>query len=35
MKKRRAWTAKDIRKLKRLAGKRTRAAKIACTLKAD
>jgi hypothetical protein len=33
MKKRRAWTAKDIRTLKKLAGKRTRAAKIARTLK--
>jgi hypothetical protein len=33
MKKRRVWTAKDIRTLKNLAGKRTRAAKIARTLK--
>jgi hypothetical protein len=31
--KRQAWTAKDIRTLKKLAGKRTRAAKIARTLK--
>jgi hypothetical protein len=31
--KRRAWTTKDIRTLKKLAGKRTRAAKIARTLK--
>jgi hypothetical protein len=33
MKKRRAWTANDVRALKRLAGKKTRAAKIARTLK--
>jgi hypothetical protein len=31
--KRRSWTAKDIRTLKRLAGKRTRAAKIARALR--
>jgi hypothetical protein len=31
--KRRAWTPKDVRSLKRLAGKRTRAAEIARTLK--
>ena len=31
--KRRSWSASDIRKLKRLAGKRTRAASIARTLK--
>jgi hypothetical protein len=31
--KRRAWTAKDVRTLKQLAVKRTRAAKIAQTLK--
>ena len=31
--KRRAWTAKDVRVLKRLAGKRTRAAKIARALR--
>jgi len=31
--KRRAWTAKDVRTLKQLAAKRTRAAKIARTLK--
>ena len=31
--KRRAWTAKDTHTLKKLAGKRTRAAKIARTLK--
>jgi hypothetical protein len=33
MRKRRSWTAKDIRALKRLAGKRTRAAKIARVLR--
>jgi hypothetical protein len=33
MMKRRSWTAKDIRTLKRLAGKRTRAAKIARALR--
>jgi hypothetical protein len=32
-KRRRSWTAQDIRTLKKLAGKRTRAAKIARTLK--
>jgi hypothetical protein len=31
--KRRAWTAKDVRALKKLAGKRTRAANIARTLR--
>ena len=31
--KRRAWTAKDVRTLKKLAGKRTRAANIARTLR--
>jgi hypothetical protein len=31
--KRRAWTTSDVRKLKRLAGKRTRVAKIARTLR--
>jgi hypothetical protein len=31
--KRRAWTAKDVRMLKKLARKRTRAAKIARTLR--
>ncbi len=31
--KRRAWTSRDIRTLKRLAGKKTRAANIAYTLK--
>ena len=31
--KRRAWTTKDVRNLKNLAGKRTRAAKIARTLR--
>ena len=31
--KRRAWTAKDVRTLKKLAGKRTRAAKIGRTLR--
>jgi len=31
--KRRTWTAKDVRMLKGLAGKRTRAAKIARTLR--
>jgi hypothetical protein len=30
---RRAWTAEDVRTLKKLAGKRTRAAKIAGALK--
>jgi hypothetical protein len=33
MMKRRSWTAKDIRTLKRLAGKRTRAVKIARALR--
>jgi hypothetical protein len=33
MRKRRAWTSEDVRALKKLAGKRTRAAKIARTLK--
>jgi hypothetical protein len=33
MMKRRSWTANDIRTLKRLAGKRTRAAKIARALR--
>jgi hypothetical protein len=32
-KRRRAWTAQDIRTLKKLAGKGTRATKIARTLK--
>jgi hypothetical protein len=32
-KRRRAWTAQDIRTLKKLVGKGTRAAKIARTLK--
>jgi hypothetical protein len=31
--KRRSWTAKDVRTLKKLAGKRTRAKVIARTLK--
>jgi hypothetical protein len=31
--KRRTWTAKDVRTLKKLAGKRTRAAKIGRTLR--
>jgi hypothetical protein len=31
--KKRAWTAKDVRTLKKLANKRTRAANIARTLK--
>jgi hypothetical protein len=31
-KRRRAWTGQDIRTLKKLAGKKTRAAKIARTL---
>jgi hypothetical protein len=31
--KRRAWTTKDVRTLKKLAGKRTRATKIARTLR--
>ena len=31
--KRRAWTAKDVRSLKRLASKRTRAANIGRTLR--
>jgi hypothetical protein len=31
--KRRTWTAKDVRKLKKLASKRTRAVKIARTLR--
>jgi hypothetical protein len=31
--KRRAWTAKDVRMLKKLAGKRTRATKIARALR--
>jgi hypothetical protein len=33
MMKRRSWTAKDIRTLKRLAGKRTQAVKIARALR--
>jgi hypothetical protein len=33
--KRRAWTAKDVRSLKRLASKRTRAAKIARALRRE
>jgi hypothetical protein len=32
-KRRREWTSEDVRTLKKLAGKRTRAAKIARTLK--
>ena len=32
-KRRRAWTGQDIRTLKKLAGKKTRAAKIARTLR--
>jgi len=31
--KRRTWTAKDVRMLKKLAGRRTRAARIARTLR--
>jgi hypothetical protein len=33
MRKRREWTSEDVRTLKKLASKRTRAAKIARTLK--